>query len=134
MNYDKEFDASGLACPMPIVKTKKSLADMASGQVLGFEATDRGSVCDMEAYAEQPGDKLLAAPRRQREVDTAVRRHHARGVQAPRAGEVRLTRQRPVDRGRDAGLLAEPHRDRPSMRLMTRSHRAAAVRSSRRCG
>ena len=61
MNYDKEFDASGLACPMPIVKTKKSLADMASGQVLRVIATDPGSVCDMEAFAEQTGHKLLSS-------------------------------------------------------------------------
>jgi tRNA 2-thiouridine synthesizing protein A len=61
MNYDKEFDASGLACPMPIVKTKKSLADMASGQVLRVVATDPGSVCDMQAFAEQTGNTLLAS-------------------------------------------------------------------------
>jgi tRNA 2-thiouridine synthesizing protein A len=61
MNYDKEFDASGLACPMPIVKTKKSLADMASGQVLRVVATDPGSVCDMAAFAEQTGHTLLAS-------------------------------------------------------------------------
>ena len=59
MHYDKEFDASGLACPMPIVKTKKSLADMASGQVLRVVATDPGSVCDMQAFAEQTGHTLL---------------------------------------------------------------------------
>ncbi|MEW6706540.1 MAG: sulfurtransferase TusA family protein [Pseudomonadota bacterium] len=59
MHYDKEFDASGLACPMPIVKTKKSLADMASGQVLRVIATDPGSVCDIEAFAEQTGHTLL---------------------------------------------------------------------------
>jgi tRNA 2-thiouridine synthesizing protein A len=61
MNYDKEFDASGLACPMPIVKTKKSLADMASGQVLRVVATDPGSVCDMQAFAEQTGNTLLSS-------------------------------------------------------------------------
>jgi tRNA 2-thiouridine synthesizing protein A len=61
VDYDKEFDASGLACPMPIVKTKKSLTDMASGQVLRVVATDPGSVCDMEAFAEQTGHKLLAS-------------------------------------------------------------------------
>ena len=61
MNYDKEFDASGLACPLPIVKTKKSLADMASGQVLRVIATDPGSVCDMEAFAEQTGNPLLSS-------------------------------------------------------------------------
>jgi tRNA 2-thiouridine synthesizing protein A len=59
MNYDKEFDASGLACPLPIVKTKKSLADMASGQVLRVIATDSGSVADMQAFAEQTGNTLL---------------------------------------------------------------------------
>ena len=40
MNFDKEFDASGLACPLPIVKTKKALNDMSSGQVLRVVATD----------------------------------------------------------------------------------------------
>jgi tRNA 2-thiouridine synthesizing protein A len=60
MNFDKEFDASGLACPLPIVKTKKALADMASGQVLRVVATDPGSVADMAAFAEQTGHKLLA--------------------------------------------------------------------------
>ncbi len=61
MNYDKEFDASGLACPMPIVKTKKSLADMAPGQVLRVIATDPGSVSDMQAFAEQTGNTLLSS-------------------------------------------------------------------------
>lgn len=60
MEFCKEFDASGLACPMPIVKTKKALTDMASGQVLRVIATDPGSVCDMEAFAEQTGNTLLA--------------------------------------------------------------------------
>ncbi|MFO1218372.1 MAG: sulfurtransferase TusA family protein [Burkholderiaceae bacterium] len=60
MNYDKEFDASGLSCPLPIVKTKKSLADMASGQVLRVVATDPGSVADMQAFTETTGHTLLA--------------------------------------------------------------------------
>jgi tRNA 2-thiouridine synthesizing protein A len=59
MHYDQEFDASGLACPLPIVKTKKSLNSMASGQVLRVIATDPGSVCDMQAFAEQTGNALL---------------------------------------------------------------------------
>ncbi len=59
MNFDKEYDASGLACPLPIVKTKKALADMASGTVLKVTATDPGSVCDMAAFAEQTGNALL---------------------------------------------------------------------------
>jgi tRNA 2-thiouridine synthesizing protein A len=59
MNHDKEFDASGLACPLPIVKTKKALNDMTPGQVLRVVATDPGSVADMAAFAEQTGNQLL---------------------------------------------------------------------------
>lgn len=59
MNFDKEFDASGLACPLPIVKTKKALSDMAPGQVLRVISTDPGSVSDMAAFAEQTGNQLL---------------------------------------------------------------------------
>jgi len=59
MKFDKEFDASGLACPLPIVKTKKALSDMASGQVLRVISTDPGSVGDMAAFAEQTGNQLL---------------------------------------------------------------------------
>jgi tRNA 2-thiouridine synthesizing protein A len=59
MNFDKEFDASGLACPLPIVKTKKALKEMSPGQVLRVVATDPGSVADMAAFAEQTGNELL---------------------------------------------------------------------------
>jgi tRNA 2-thiouridine synthesizing protein A len=60
MNFDKEFDASGLSCPLPILKTKKALADMASGQVLKLVATDSGSIKDMQAFADQTGNTLLS--------------------------------------------------------------------------
>ena len=59
MNFDKELDARGLSCPLPIVKTKKSLNDMASGQVLKVTSTDSGSVKDMQAFANQTGNMLL---------------------------------------------------------------------------
>ncbi len=61
MDFDKELDARGLACPMPIVKTKKTLAGMAAGQVLKIVATDAGSVSDMQAFAEATGHQLLAS-------------------------------------------------------------------------
>lgn len=59
MEFNKEFDASGLSCPLPIVRTKKALVDMTSGQVLKVTSTDPGSVCDMAAFAEQTGNALL---------------------------------------------------------------------------
>ena len=61
MNIDKELDTTGLACPLPIVKTRKALGDMASGQVLRVVGTDQGTVHDMAAYAEQTGHALLSS-------------------------------------------------------------------------
>ena len=59
MNFDKELDARGLNCPLPIIKTKKALNDLGSGQVLKVTATDSGSVKDMESFAKQTGNQLL---------------------------------------------------------------------------
>lgn len=60
MNFDKELDVRGLNCPLPILKTKKSLADMSSGQVLKILSTDAGSVKDMHAFASQTGNTLVS--------------------------------------------------------------------------
>ena len=61
MNFDKELDARGLNCPLPILRTKKSLTDMRSGQVLKIMATDPGSVKDFQAFSKQTGNELLSA-------------------------------------------------------------------------
>ncbi len=60
MNFDKELDTRGLNCPLPILKTKKSLTDMASGQVLKVVSTDFGSLKDMQAFANLTGNTLLS--------------------------------------------------------------------------
>ncbi|HMN94424.1 MAG TPA: sulfurtransferase TusA family protein [Hydrogenophaga sp.] len=59
MNADKELDARGLNCPLPILKAKKALADMHSGQTLRVISTDSGSVRDFQAFAKQTGNELL---------------------------------------------------------------------------
>ncbi len=59
MDFHKELDARGLNCPLPILKTKKALADMESGDVLKVMATDPGSVRDFQAFAKQTGNELL---------------------------------------------------------------------------
>lgn len=61
MNFDKEFNASGMSCPLPILKTRKALMDMVAGQVLKVTSTDKGSVKDMQAFADQTGNSLLAS-------------------------------------------------------------------------
>jgi len=59
MNADKELDTRGLNCPLPILKAKKALADMASGEVLKVMSTDPGSVRDFQAFARQTGNDLV---------------------------------------------------------------------------
>jgi tRNA 2-thiouridine synthesizing protein A len=59
MQFDKELDARGLNCPLPILRTKKALTDMTSGQVLKIMATDPGSVKDFQAFCKQTGHALL---------------------------------------------------------------------------
>jgi tRNA 2-thiouridine synthesizing protein A len=75
MNFDKELNARGLSCPLPIVKTKKSLSDMASGQVLKIISTDSGSIKDMAAFAEQTGNPLLSSAEESGEFIFYLRKH-----------------------------------------------------------
>lgn len=56
---DKVVDASGLSCPMPVVKAAREMRSLASGQVLKIVATDHGSLADIPAWAEDTGNELL---------------------------------------------------------------------------
>jgi len=60
MEFQKDLDARGLNCPLPILKAKKALAEMESGEVLRIVATDTGSVRDFQAFAKQTGNALLS--------------------------------------------------------------------------
>lgn len=59
MQIDRELDARGLNCPLPILKAKKALAEMHSGQTLRVVATDAGSTRDFKAFAKQTGNELI---------------------------------------------------------------------------
>ena len=60
-DFDRELDASGLNCPLPILRAKKSLADMERGKVLKIISTDQGSVKDFEAFSKQTHNPLLSS-------------------------------------------------------------------------
>ena len=60
MQHDKEIDTRGLNCPLPILRAKKALSDVQSGQVLKIVATDPGSVKDFETFSKQTGHQLLS--------------------------------------------------------------------------
>ena len=59
LQEDAALDARGLLCPMPVIKTAKAMRALEPGQVLKITATDRGSIADMPAWAEQTGNELL---------------------------------------------------------------------------
>ena len=59
--FDRELDASGLNCPLPILRAKKALGDMERGQILKITSTDQGSVKDFEAFAKQTNNPLLSS-------------------------------------------------------------------------
>ena len=60
MNFDKDLDARGLNCPLPILGAKKALNELTTGQVLRIIATDPGSVQDFQAFSKQTGNPLLS--------------------------------------------------------------------------
>ena len=74
MQHDKELDARGLHCPLPILRAKMALADMTSGQVLRILATDPGSVKDFQAFARQTGNELLSENSKGDEFEFLLRR------------------------------------------------------------
>lgn len=59
IKVDQELDCRGLSCPIPILKTKKAVDTMSSGQVLKMVATDPGSVNDVQAWTRRTGNPLL---------------------------------------------------------------------------
>lgn len=61
MDFDKELDARGLNCPLPILRCKKALTDMPSGQILKIVATDPGAIKDFQAFSKQTGNELLSS-------------------------------------------------------------------------
>lgn len=74
MEFDIDLDARGLNCPLPILRTKKTLATMTSGQRLRVRATDPGSVKDFEAFAKMTGNTLLEQNEENREFSFLLRK------------------------------------------------------------
>ncbi|MHB1666929.1 sulfurtransferase TusA family protein [Thiomonas sp.] len=74
MEVDMEVDARGLNCPLPILKAKKALAGMQSGQLLRVLATDPGSVRDFQAFARQTGNELVEQKQEPNSIAHVMRR------------------------------------------------------------
>jgi len=74
VTHDKELDARGLNCPLPILRAKKALGDLASGQVLRIVATDPGSVKDFEVFCRQTGNELVSSVPGEKEYTFLIRK------------------------------------------------------------
>jgi TusA-related sulfurtransferase len=74
MHIDKEIDTKGLNCPLPILRAKKALTDMLTGQLLKVVATDPGSVRDFQAFARQTGNELVEQQQTGDEIVHILRR------------------------------------------------------------
>ncbi|HEY4542087.1 MAG TPA: sulfurtransferase TusA family protein [Noviherbaspirillum sp.] len=74
MEFQKDLDARGLNCPLPILKAKKALAEMASGEILRVLATDPGSVRDFQAFCRQTGNELVEHSENNREFTFFMKR------------------------------------------------------------
>jgi tRNA 2-thiouridine synthesizing protein A len=74
MEFQKDLDARGLKCPLPILKAKKALSDMSSGDILRVLATDPGSVRDFQAFARQTGNDLIEHSQAELEFTFFMRR------------------------------------------------------------
>ncbi|MFU1795962.1 sulfurtransferase TusA family protein [Paenibacillus azoreducens] len=73
IKVDRVVDAKGLACPMPIVRTKKAINELNAGQVLEIQATDKGSVADIQAWSQSTGHQFLGT-----QIEDNIYRHYVR--------------------------------------------------------
>jgi tRNA 2-thiouridine synthesizing protein A len=74
MQIHRELDTRGLNCPLPILKAKKALAEMGSGEMLRVVSTDPGSMRDFQAFARQTGNELVEQVTGQAEYIHVLRR------------------------------------------------------------
>jgi len=74
MEFDKELDARGLRCPLPILRCKKGIAELEGGQVLKVLATDPGAVKDFQAFCRQTGHDLLSQEEQDGEFTFHIRK------------------------------------------------------------
>jgi len=74
LNIDLEIDARGLNCPLPILRTRKVINTLASGQVVKIIATDPGSVKDLEAFCKQTGNEMLESSQQNGEYHFNIRK------------------------------------------------------------
>jgi tRNA 2-thiouridine synthesizing protein A len=75
MHFDSELNATGLSCPLPILRAKKAITDLDSGKVMKIIATDPGSVKDFDAFCRTTGHELVEREEAQGQYVFYIRKH-----------------------------------------------------------
>jgi rhodanese-related sulfurtransferase/TusA-related sulfurtransferase len=102
-NVDKVVDCKGLSCPMPVVKTKRAIAEVAPGQVLGVFATDPGSVADVKSWAARTGHQFLGTTEEDGVFKHFIRRSDPKDVMPERTHPNTISNEQLLER-----LVEEP--------------------------
>lgn len=103
---DVQLDAKGLACPMPIVKTKKAMNDLVDGQILEVQATDKGSIADLKAWAESVGHQYIGTMENNDVLLHYIRKNDDDGV-VEKKFEQTITNNEMIDRALNGGLILD---------------------------
>lgn len=103
---DVQLDAKGLACPMPIVKTKKAMTNLQDGQILEVQATDKGSVADLKAWAESVGHQYIGTINEQDVLLHYIRKNSDDEVEE-KIFEQTISNDELVDRASDGGIILD---------------------------
>jgi len=103
---DVQLDAKGLACPMPIVKTKKAMNDLTEGQILEVQATDKGSTADLKAWSESVGHQYIGT-----RVEDNVLLHYIRKSNDDNSYEKQfeqtITNEEVINRVANSGIILD---------------------------
>ncbi len=106
IKVDQQLDCKGLACPMPIVKTKKAMNEVPEGQILEVQATDKGSIADLKAWSESVGHQYLGTIE-----DDGVLLHYIRKSSNDQGEEKKfektITNEEVIDRVSEGGIILD---------------------------
>ncbi|MFC7686672.1 sulfurtransferase TusA family protein [Ureibacillus sp. GCM10028918] len=103
---DVQLDAKGLACPMPIVKTKKAMSNLADGQILEVQATDKGSLADLKAWSESVGHQYIGTVDENDVLLHYIRKSSNEEIEV-KTFEQTISNEEIIDRASNGGMILD---------------------------
>ena len=104
---DVQLDAKGLACPMPIVKTKKAMSNLEDGQILEVQATDKGSMADLKAWAESVGHQYIGTVEEDDVLLHYIRKSSNEEDRSEKTFEQTISNEEIIKRASNGGIILD---------------------------